>query len=620
MAPEMPAALVRPLRETTWRFYAVILPLAAIAGLGVVAYGFQVHDGLGVTGLNDQVSWGLYLSLFIVLIAISMAGTLISAMLRLMGADWRRPITRLAEAVTASALLVAAVLPLVDMGRPDRILNVFIHGRLESGILWDIISLTTYLSGSLLFLYLPLIPDAAMLRDARVGGPIRQWIYRVLAMGWRGTKNQVHHLEKAIRIMAVLIIPVAVSIHTVTAWIFAMTQRVGWHSALFGPFFVGGALLSGVATLLIVMAILRSGYHLEEYLQPSHFRALATMLLLLDFVMIYLTLNEVIVAAYNGNAEESAWIGAMAGGPYRVLFWTMIFGGFFAPAAILLATRFRSIAAIIVAAVLVNVGMLIERVLLVVPAMSVPIMPGPWGSYSPTWVEWAIAAGALAGFALIFALFTKLFPIVSAWETSEPQEEEPTTLTVVRERSEWTAPVTVLSVIALMILAIALPAFAVGASGDTAPSASVPRPVLTILPTDTATPGVNTTLVAQLRDADTLSPLEGRTVSFSMQTTFGWRPLGSNESDEGGNVTLVYMPAWPGAFTVGASFAGDSTYGVTTALSTLVVSAPQPAPEGPITPGGLASLTVIAVIGAVWATYAFVAWQILAIKREEGPS
>ncbi len=411
--------LVSPLQKTTWRFWAVVAPLAAVVALGLYAYWVQFQIGLGVTGMNNYVSWGLYISDFVFFIGVSHAGTLISAILRVSGAEWRKPITRMAESITVIAISVGALFPLIDLGGPLRFLNLVWYGRIQSPILWDFISIATYLAGSLLYLFLPLIPDLAAIRAQKVGGPLRRKFYSFLSMKWRSSPSQKRRLKLGIAIMAVLIIPIAVSVHTVVSWIFAMTLRVGWHSTIFGVYFVAGAILSGIATIILAMAVFRRAYHLERWIKPLHFRNLGLMMLVMELVLIYFTLSEYLTAAYGSESADSAWLSSLAFGPYAFLFWGMVAGGFLAPVLILALTRVRSVAWLVVAAVCVNVGMWFERLLIVVPAMATPQMPVAWGTYTPTWVEWSITAGAIAGFALLYAVFSKLFPLVSIWEVSE---------------------------------------------------------------------------------------------------------------------------------------------------------------------------------------------------------
>lgn len=255
--PQDKEKLIDPLYKTRPGFWVLITVLLAAIGWGVVMYIRQVTLGMGVTGMQRPVFWGVYMVNFIFFIGISHAGTLISAILRVTGAEWRRPITRVAEAITAVALIVGTLQIVIDMGRPDRLLNVILYGQLQSPILWDVVSVTAYFLGSVTYLYLPLIPDAALLRDnLPTASPLwRRRLYTVLALGWRGNRVQWLRLEKAIAIMAVLIIPIAVSVHTIISWILATTVQPGWHSAIFGPYFVVGAIFSGIGALFVAMTL-----------------------------------------------------------------------------------------------------------------------------------------------------------------------------------------------------------------------------------------------------------------------------------------------------------------------------------------------------------------------------
>lgn len=338
------AAVLRPLMQAGWGYRFLVVILLAIIGWAAYAYSLQLRYGLAVTGLSDQVSWGIYVTNFVFFIGISHAGTLISAILRVTGAEWRRPITRMAEAITVCALLVGAPMVVIDLGRPERLFHVLQYGRLHSPILWDVISISTYLAGSLLYLYLPLIPDLAALRDLRMLPAWKRRLYRALALGWKGTARQQARLERAIGTMAIVIIPVAVSVHTVVSWIFGMTLRAGWHSTIFGPYFVVGAIFSGIAAIIVAMALFRRAYGLERLITPIHFRNLGYLLLTLDLVYIYFTISEYLTAAYGGQISDAALITALMSGPYASYFWSMVALGLLLPAFLLVVPSIGSVA------------------------------------------------------------------------------------------------------------------------------------------------------------------------------------------------------------------------------------------------------------------------------------
>jgi molybdopterin-containing oxidoreductase family membrane subunit len=258
-----------------------------------------------------------------------------------------------------------------------------------------------------------MIPDLALLRDST---PRRRWLYRTLALGWKGTPKQWHRLETAISVMAVLIIPIAVSVHTVVSWIFAMTLNPMWHSTIFAPYFVVGAIFSGIAILLLAMSILRKSLRLEMYLRPVHFNNVGLLLLALSLIWLYFTLAEYVTTWYGDLPEEMAVFRYKLAGPLAPYFWGMVACCFLIPAPVLAFKKTRTIAGTTAAAALVVVGMWLERYVIVVGTLTHPRLAFNWRDYAPTWVELSIMAGAFAYFAFLFVLFTKLFPIISVWE------------------------------------------------------------------------------------------------------------------------------------------------------------------------------------------------------------
>src|SRR3990172_1806227 len=413
-----------PIRRTGPRFWVLVVALLAVIGWGVYAYWVQIRDGLVVTGMRDRISWGLYIATFVFFIGISHAGTLISAILRVSQARWRTPVTRMAEFVTVVALICGASFVIIDLGRPDRLLNVFVYGRWQSPIIWDVLAITTYLTGSVTYLLIPMIPDLALFRD-RLGGSTsrwRGWLYRVLAIGWGGNETQKRSLGSAIGVLMILIIPIAVSVHTVVSWIFAMTMRVPWDSALFGAFFVAGAIFSGIGILIIVMAILRRAYHLEEYVTEKHFLYLGYLMAAFAAIMIYANINEFMTHGYKLQEGVEFHFRQLFLAEFAPLFWFYLLGGLVSPIVIALLPATRNVRGFVLAAVLVTVAMWIERYFIVVTGLRVPLMPYEPASYAPTWVEWSLLAAGLALFALLITLFSKVFPIIAVWEVAEDHE------------------------------------------------------------------------------------------------------------------------------------------------------------------------------------------------------
>jgi molybdopterin-containing oxidoreductase family membrane subunit len=421
--PADDSALIQPILKSGKAYYLAVTLLSAIVAWALFCWYYQVQRGLGVTGMNRPMFWGIYIMNFVFFIGISHAGTLISAILRVTGADWRKPVTRCAEAITVFALMVGPINVIIDLGRVDRVLFIlpFIeHGRFQSPLLWDVCCICTYLIGSVTFLYLPLIPDIAMLRDTTNR---RKWFYRVLALGWTGTERQKKILHNLMSVMTVVIIPIAVSVHTVVSWVFAMTVQPMWHSTIFGPYFVVGAIFSGIAALIIAMAVLRRAFHLEEYLKPLHFNYLGILLLTMTLLWGYFTFAEYLTTFYGAEPEHMKVFYSKLGGEYTPYFITMFLGCFAIPFVILAVRKFRTITGTVIASVCVCVGMWLERFLIVAPTLSRPRLPYEHGIYHPTWVEISIFAGEIAALCLLYCLFAKLFPIVSIWELREKHEE-----------------------------------------------------------------------------------------------------------------------------------------------------------------------------------------------------
>ena len=416
---ERDAVLFAPIEKTGWGYYATVAGLLLLVLWGAVAYGAQWSGGLGVTGLHQPVSWGFYVTNFVFFIGISHAGTLISAILRLSKAEWRRPITRMAEVITVMVIFVGASQILIDLGRPDRLLNVILHGRYQSPLLWDATSISAYLTASTFYLYLPLIPDIAILRDRG-----RKWrfLYSVLALGWTGTPRQQKILDRAIGVMAILVIPIAVSVHTVVSFVFSMTIQPMWHSTIFGPYFVAGAIFSGIAALMVAMALLRRVYHLEGYLKPIHFRYLGYLLLVMTLLWFYLTFAEYLTGYYGNEVEEMKVFSSKFTGRFAPTFWAMVVLNFVIPMILLVRLGRHTVGRTVLASLSIVVGMWLERFNIIIPTLSNPRLPFPEGHYWPTWVEWGETAGSFGLFILLYTLFVKFFPIISIWEIREGRE------------------------------------------------------------------------------------------------------------------------------------------------------------------------------------------------------
>ncbi len=318
--------LINPLFTMGGRFWVIVVILLAFIGWGGYMYIRQLIYGLGQTGMNRPSYWGVYMVNFIFFIGISHAGTLISAILRVTQAEWRRPITRVAEAITVFALIVGTLQIVFDLGRPDRFLYVFAYGRLQSPLLWDAVSVTAYFLGSITYLYMPLVPDMAIVRDnLPANTPAwRKKMYTLLALGWRGNKTQWIRLEKAIAVLAIIIIPVAISVHTIISWILATTVQPGWHSTIFGPYFVVGAIFSGIGALFIAMTTVRKLLGLESYITLRQYRNLGLLFIAMNAIWFYFTYAEHLTLAAGQQSAEFPVLASKLWGQFAPGFWIMV--------------------------------------------------------------------------------------------------------------------------------------------------------------------------------------------------------------------------------------------------------------------------------------------------------
>jgi Ni/Fe-hydrogenase subunit HybB-like protein len=401
------------------------LLVAAVCGIFIswaaTAWIYQLVHGIGVAGIRRPVFWGFYIINFVFWIGISHAGTLISAILRLANARWGKPVTRAAEAITIFALSIGAVFPILHLGRswvffwlipyPNERL---IWPNFRSPLLWDVTAIFTYLSASILYFYLPLIPDAAELAEVSTGW--RRVYYRALSLNWVGSDRQWLALERTMKLMAGIILAIAVSVHSVVAWDFAMAIAPMWHSTIFAPYFLAGAIFSGFAALAVVIVALRRLLHLEKYLRPVHFDNLGKLLLLLSLVWGYFTVAEHLTIWYGKQPAEYAVFQNRVYGEYAPFFWAMVGLNLVIPFILLSIRRLRSMTTVAIAGSTIVVGMWIERYLIVVTSLSRPHLPSAWGSYSPSWVELSITAGTFAGLILLYMISSKLIPMIAVWE------------------------------------------------------------------------------------------------------------------------------------------------------------------------------------------------------------
>jgi Ni/Fe-hydrogenase subunit HybB-like protein len=399
--------------------------LATVVGAGAIGFAWQIYRGIGVAGINRPVFWGFYITSFVFWIGISHAGTLVSAILRVLNVEWRRPLTRAAEAMTLFALMIGGLFPIIHLGRNWRFYWMIpipnergLWPNFRSALMWDLLAILTYITASSLFLFLPLVPDMATARDRTKG--LRRKAYSILSLGWRGTQQQWSRLHLAMRIFTIVVIPIAVSVHTIVSWDFGMTQVEGWRSTVFGPYFVIGAIYSGIAALITVLILVRKSLKLEEYITLRHFDRLGKVLLAVTVLWFYMFWAGFLTDWYGGNSVAKLIQHEHLVGHSAWLFWIMMVANVAVPFLLLWFRKVRtSMWAMLVITIFINVGMWIERFLIVVSSPMVNSLSFDWGSYTPQWPEIAIATATFAAFALLYVLFSKALPLISLWEVKE---------------------------------------------------------------------------------------------------------------------------------------------------------------------------------------------------------
>jgi len=404
--------------NTSLKYKLWIAFLLLLICIGGYAYYRQLKLGLIVTAMRDYTSWGIYISNFVFFVAISLVGSLISSILKLNKNEWSRPLTRVSEIIAVAAIICAAVIIIVDMGRPDRFFYVIMHLRIQSPIIWDVIIISTYLVISLLLLYLSLLPDIALCRDRLTVIP--RWkknLYRFMSINWSNHPKQIEIHQKVTRILAISVLPVAFAIHTVTSWLFATTWRPGWDSTNLGPYFVSGAFMAGAAVIIVAMYLIRIHLKLKKYITEVHFEKMGKLLVLLSLVYLYFNINEYLGPAFKMVGVEGEHITELFTGKYAPMYWFVQIGGLILPIIFLIFKPFRKPLPIFIISIFVVLGAWLKRFLIVIPSLQHPYLPiqgvdESYLHYIPTWEEWAITMSSFAWFLFIITVLIKLFPVI----------------------------------------------------------------------------------------------------------------------------------------------------------------------------------------------------------------
>ena len=423
---ELRQAAARPMQEAGRWFWILFGLLTLFILAGAAAWIYQLARGLTVTGLNQNTTWGYYTVDLVTFIGLSYGGALVSAILRLTGTSWRTPITRIAEATALVTLLIGAAYPIIHLGRPERVWRLFVEPRGSSPMVWDTYAILTYLIATIIFFYLALIPDLGLYArwaGLRVGR-FRRWILRVFSLGWRGLPAQQRILERALTAISILIIPIAVYVHSVLAWAFSVTSRPGWHSTVFAPYFVVAALYSGVALVIVTLAVFRRAYRLQAYITPKQIRNLGYLLLTLGLLYAYFTFAEQLTEGYTATEEGLAVLNMLLTGSRSIFFWPWILGGLALPALLIALPWTRNIAGITTASLLVIVGMWVKRLLIVVPPMERSLISGELVPYAPSWVELTLTLAGVAAIPWLLMIVFRFVPVLPVYDIEEEESGE----------------------------------------------------------------------------------------------------------------------------------------------------------------------------------------------------
>ncbi len=406
-----------------WTILLIIVSL-----LGIVAYIDQVIKGQVVTNMNDYALWGIYISNFVFFVATSFVGTVTVSILRLTKNTWRTPIVRIAEIISLAAIIMAGLTIMIDMGRPDRLLNLFIYGRMQSPIIWDVIIIPTYIVLSLLLLYFPLLPDLALLKTyfKDTKPKLSKW-YGWLSLNWSGSEKQKSIQLKSIHLLAIFIIPAGFVLQTIDAWLFSTLFRVGWDSTNMGAYFISGASVAGLSALVTVVYVIRRAYKLEAYITDSHFDKLGKFLVLTCAIYLYFNINEYLIPEFTSKKEEITHLNHLFSGQYAPLFWFVIIGGLILPIVIMLFKKGRKPLPMFIVGLLVVLGSWWKRFLIVTPTLLNPFLPmqgvpESWHHYIPSMHEWLITGGTLAMALLIITVLVRYLPVIPIQRTADEQE------------------------------------------------------------------------------------------------------------------------------------------------------------------------------------------------------
>jgi len=531
------------------KFWIAIGLLSAVVALGIVAWIVQLREGMGVAGFSNRSFWAIDLTNVVTIIGVSYGGAVISAILLLTGASWRAPLARIAEGMAVVTVIIGAAFVFPHLGRPDRLMYMILQPNFRSPVFWDFVAITTYMFASFVFFFLPLIPDMAILRNKHPEelGRGRRALYRICSQGWISSPKQHRVLRGAIGVVAILIIPLAVSVHSVLSWAFSLVSRPGWHESIWAPYFVIAALYSGVALVVVITAGFRRGYHLEEFITERHFVRLGFLMAALGATYLYLTFADILPGAYVGERGVAEVVHDTLVGDYAISFWTFIFAGAILPILLVALPQTRNTAGMVVAATLIVIAMWLKRLVMVSETSHYDQLTRSFGQYYQfTWVSISITLAGVAAIPLMLMLLFRVVPILAIDEIDTLAAEDSTSPAPTTTKSPTGRGVG--TVVGIFLLLIAAGTIGVGNATPAAADTSVP----TITVTATAS-GPNIALTATVKyGAD---PVVEADLKFYESTTMfkpgtNLVPIGRTVTDFNGAAEVTYTAAVNGLKTI----------------------------------------------------------------------
>jgi Ni/Fe-hydrogenase subunit HybB-like protein len=652
--PEVRKAVLRPFAKPRRGYWLLAIALFAVVAAGLAAWVVQMRSGLGSAGYNDQAFWAVYEADLVTFIGVSYGGAVISAVLRLTGAEWRAPLTRLAEGTAVVTVLIGGSFVFPHLGRPLMVWELVTRPNFSSPIFWDFIAIATYTVGSIVFFALPLVPDTAIMRAGH-GDQLgrRARLYRTISGGWAGTPRQRRVLQGSLGLISIMIIPLAVSVHSVLSWAFALENRPWWHESIWAPYFVVAALYSGIALVVLVVAGFRRAYHLEAFITEQHFKRLGFIMAAFAAAYVYLTFADILPGAYVGETDTAAVFRTLLVGRYAVSFWLFVVGGGVIPLLLIANRRTRTTAGIITAAAFIVPAMWLKRILMVTEPGTYNRVNESFGTYHYTWISITITLAGLAAIPLLLMLLFRVFPLLSIDEMEQGEagdgqkvavtagsparaqaKPSPAQVSAVpsestrnlrgaaparrRHRLGWFSRAT-RATSAVVLLAAGVGYLTVHSAAPASAATHKPPPaIVTIAATET---GAVLHLTATVTGPGSQPMVKSPVQFFLVTTEFGPQgelvPLGTAKTSKTGTAELAYRPTVTGPRKFVAKYGGSSTAGAASAKTTVTIttahSAYRPAPQKPL--AGLGKITVGVLLTTVVLIWLTLAIQIIRVRR-----